>query len=172
MLKKIPNTLSVFRLIVAPFIFLAIAEHNQEAIMILAAIAVVTDFLDGYLARKFDAISQAGKVLDPLADKLCVAAAATGATIYMGMPVFLLIIIILRDLMIAGFGLRIIKARRQIPVSNIWGKITVFILTVTLIIYIFEIRELFVAAYLVAVAFILISSYSYFAIGRNLLKGD
>lgn len=170
MLSKLPNALSVLRLIIAPFIFIATAYHNLAAIAILAAIAVLTDFLDGYLARKFDAISQAGMILDPLADKLCVAAAAIGATVFMGMPVMLLVIIILRDLMIAIFGLKIIKARRQIPVSNIWGKITVFILTVTLIVYIFKIEPLFIPIYLIAVVFILISSYSYFKIGLNLLN--
>lgn len=172
MLSNIPNALSVLRLIIAPFIFVAIAWHDQGWITILAMIAVVTDFLDGYLARKFGVISQAGKVLDPLADKLCVAAAAIGATMFMSMPAILLIFIILRDSMIAIFGLLIIKAKRQIPVSNIWGKITVFILTVTLIVYIFEIKALFILAYFLAVVFMLISSYSYFTIGMKLLKSE
>jgi len=170
MLSRIPNLLSIIRIIIAPFIFIAIVAHNQSMIAILAVIAVITDFLDGFLARQLNAISQAGKILDPLADKLCVAAAAIGATIYMGMPAFLLIIIILRDMMIAAFGLRIIREKKQIPVSNIWGKITVFILTVTLIVYIFGIKPLFIPVYLIAVVFILISSYSYFKIGWNLLN--
>lgn len=170
MISNLPNTLSVIRLIIAPFIFIATAYNNYAAIAILAIIAVVTDFLDGYLARRLNAISQVGKVLDPLADKLCVAAAAIGATAFMGMPVLLLVIILVRDLMIAAFGLLIIKARRQIPISNIWGKITVFILTVTLIVYIFKIEVLFTLVYLITVVFVIISSYSYFKIGWNLLN--
>jgi CDP-diacylglycerol--glycerol-3-phosphate 3-phosphatidyltransferase len=170
MLSRLPNALSVLRLIIAPFIFIAIARHDSVSIAALAAIAVLTDFLDGFLARKYNAISQAGKILDPLADKLCVGAAAVGATVFTGMPIFLLIIIILRDLMIGVFGLRIIKAKRQIPVSNIWGKITVFILTVTLIVYIYEAEVLYIPMYILAIVFILISSYSYFLIGMRLLN--
>jgi CDP-diacylglycerol--glycerol-3-phosphate 3-phosphatidyltransferase len=170
MLSNLPNTLSILRLVIAPFIFIATAHHNHAAIAILAVIAVLTDFLDGYLARKLNAISQAGKILDPLADKLCVAAAAVGATAFMGMPVILLVIILVRDIMIAIFGLKIIKAKRQIPVSNIWGKITVFVLTVTLIVYIFKVKALFTPIFLITLVFILISSYSYFKIGWNLLN--
>jgi CDP-diacylglycerol--glycerol-3-phosphate 3-phosphatidyltransferase len=172
MLSKLPNALSGLRAIIAPFLFLAIGKHDTQEVAILAAVAVITDFLDGFLARRLNAISQAGKILDPLADKLCVAAAAIGATIFMNMPILLLIVIILRDLMIAIFGLSIISRRRQIPVSNIWGKVTVFILTVTLIVYIFEIRSLIVPAYLLSLAFILISSYSYFNIGLRMLKSE
>jgi CDP-diacylglycerol--glycerol-3-phosphate 3-phosphatidyltransferase len=172
MLSKLPNALSVLRVILAPLIFLAIGKHDTQQVAILAAVAVVTDFLDGFLARRLNAISQAGKILDPLADKLCVAAAAFGAAIFMKMPILLLIVIIARDLAIAVFGLSIINKKRQIPVSNVWGKVTVFILTVTLIVYIFEIRALFKPVYLFALVFILISSYSYFNIGLKMLKSE
>jgi CDP-diacylglycerol--glycerol-3-phosphate 3-phosphatidyltransferase len=172
MLSKLPNALSVLRVILAPFIFLAIGKHDTQEVAVLAAVAIATDFLDGFLARRLNAISQSGKILDPLADKLCVAAAALGATIFMKMPIFLLIVIVLRDLMIAIFGLSIISKRRQIPVSNTWGKVTVFILTVTLIVYIFEIRALFKPVYLFSLVFILISSYSYFNIGLKMLKSE
>jgi CDP-diacylglycerol--glycerol-3-phosphate 3-phosphatidyltransferase len=170
MLSLLPNALSIIRGILSPFIFWAVRNHDYHIVAFLAAIAIISDFLDGFLARRLNAVSQAGKILDPLADKLCVAAAALAATIYMEMPIYLLAAVILRDIMIALFGLSIINKKQHIPVSNIWGKITVFVLTLTLIVYIFEIRVLYLPASLLALAFILISSYSYFRIGFGMLK--
>jgi phosphatidylglycerophosphate synthase len=128
--------------------------------------------LDGFLARRLNCISRAGKILDPLADKLCMAAAAIAAARYLELPILLLAAIVARDLVIAIFGLGIIGKRHQIPVSNIWGKTTVFILSLSLIVYIFQIRSLYVFAFWSALAFILISSYSYLKTGLRMLKND
>lgn len=74
-----PNKLTVFRFLLVPF-FLAVAyyERDRSAMIfstLLFAIASATDFLDGYLARKNDLITDFGKFMDPLADKVLVAAA-------------------------------------------------------------------------------------------------
>ena len=106
---NIPNILTFFRLFVAliigwPFLFFA----NQPAAMfafVLFLLAAITDFLDGYLARKWNQVSELGRMLDPIADKvivLMVLAIILGA---LGLRWFLVLpisIIFFRDIMVSG----------------------------------------------------------------------
>ncbi len=68
-MKNIPNVLTVFRLFIVPFFAYFLCEEQFIIAFILFAIAAFTDVLDGYLARKYNAISNFGKICDPLADK-------------------------------------------------------------------------------------------------------
>ena len=157
------------RLVIAPFIFFAIKANNIISIVVLGAIVILTDILDGFLARKLNSISEAGKVLDPLADKLCVASVALAACLYGDLPFLLLAVIIARDLIIATAGLIVIKKKKRIPVSNIWGKITVFVLSMVLIIYILKIYLLYPIAYWSVITFVIISLISYFFTGLKFI---
>ena len=139
-------------------------------IVVFSAWALLTDFFDGYLARKLTSITNAGKILDPLADKLCVVAAASAATIYGDMPLSLLVIIIVRDLAIAVFGLTIVGKVKKIPVSNLIGKITVTVLSATLVIYVFKIQMLYLPAFWIAMLFIAASSISYLKNGIKIIS--
>ena len=68
--KYIPNTLTIIRFIFIPFIVVALALSNYKLGLILFIISSLTDVADGFIARKFNAISDFGKLMDPLADKL------------------------------------------------------------------------------------------------------
>ncbi len=149
----------------APALFFSIKANDFTLITLLAAFAIFTDFIDGFLARKLNSITDAGKILDPLADKLCVASAAIAAVLYGDLPLVLFLIIITRDIIIAVVGLSIIKTKRKIPVSNIWGKITVIVLSAALIVYVYRITMLYMAAFWLVIAFVLISLISYFFVG-------
>lgn len=138
-------------------------------ISLLAAWAILSDFFDGFLARRLNAISTAGKIFDPLADKLCVAAAAIAIVFYGDMPLILLLIILLRDLLIAFFGLIIIKKRKIVPSSNISGKIAVFILTLCLLTYIYRLESLYNIAFWLAIVFIVLSSVGYLRFGWQMI---
>jgi CDP-diacylglycerol--glycerol-3-phosphate 3-phosphatidyltransferase len=153
--------LSLLRLVLSPFLFLAIKANNLPSIITLTAIALLSDFFDGQLARRFDSISDAGKILDPLADKVCVAMAALALTLYGDFPLSLLIIIVARDLAITIFGLLIMSKRRFIPVSNRPGKVTVFILAVILLVYVFKLEAFYSYAFALALIFIGFSSILY-----------
>ncbi|WP_427040377.1 CDP-alcohol phosphatidyltransferase family protein [Enterococcus hirae] len=66
----IPNLLSIFRVVLLPFYFYFVLEQSFMLAGILIALSGITDFLDGFIARKFNQITELGKLLDPVADKL------------------------------------------------------------------------------------------------------
>jgi CDP-diacylglycerol--glycerol-3-phosphate 3-phosphatidyltransferase len=165
----LPNFLSAIRIVIAPAIFFAIKAHNVLAIGILATAAILSDFFDGYLARRLNAVTKTGKILDPLADKFCVALAALASAIYQSFPIALLILILARDIIIMLFGLTIIAQKKQVPVSNIYGKVTVTMLTLTLIIYILQISSLYIIANIAATTMIVVSSLSYLVAALRIL---
>ena len=88
---------------------------------LLFCAAAFTDFLDGYLARKYHLITNFGKFMDPLADKLLVCAALILLTAYGQLPVWVTIIIISREFIISGF--RLVAADNGIVIAaSWWGK--------------------------------------------------
>jgi len=158
----LPNIISTARLVIAPVLFFSIKADDLFLITLLAAFAIFTDFLDGLLARKLNSITDAGKILDPLADKLCVVGAASAAFLYGDLPFTLFLIIMARDIIIAVVGVSLIKIKRKIPVYNIWGKITVTVFSAALIVYVYQIAALYTALFWLVFTFALISLISYF----------
>ena len=69
MFKHVPNILTLCRFALIPFIFISIIEENYLLAFIFLTISGITDVLDGFIARKFNFISNFGKLMDPLADK-------------------------------------------------------------------------------------------------------
>ena len=70
MLKHVPNILSICRLLLIPVIVISVVTSNYLLAIIVFTISSLTDIVDGYIARNFDAVTNVGKLLDPLADKL------------------------------------------------------------------------------------------------------
>ncbi len=85
-------------------------------------IASVTDFLDGYIARKYNMISNFGKFMDPLADKLLVCSALICLLALGRINVFLVLVIITRDFIISGFRL-VASDKGVVIAANMWGKV-------------------------------------------------
>ena len=122
---NLPNLMSLFRLIMVPFFPIAFFSGDEKAPLYAALIyvaAVITDVLDGYIARKYNLITKTGKVLDPLADKLMsftVVVCLTAANI---IQYWVVIILFLKEvLMGAGTFLLYRKVKDIIP-SNFLGK--------------------------------------------------
>lgn len=130
-LRHIPNILSIFRLIlVAVFAFVyfwldpAYSSHVALCVFVLAGI---TDVIDGYLARKYNWISDAGKILDPLADKLMQCTVLICLMIDRMIPIWYAVPFIGKELLILFLGFLIIKRRNFVVVSDIWGKLAAFV---------------------------------------------
>lgn len=141
----ISNILSMSRIIALPFILYLIKYdiENKNLIIICSLFFLIaTDFFDGYLARKLNQISKLGKILDPIADKVCIITASYLITLYKNFPIWAFIIIVIRELIVLAGSLILIKKKNFIPTSNIIGKVSVFILSLSFLGYIFLNQEL------------------------------
>ena len=131
MQMNLPNKLTVLRVLMIPFFVLFMlvditgAADKWIAVALFVA-ASLTDFLDGHLARKYHLVTNFGKFMDPLADKLLVSAAMI-CLVEMGrLPAWIVIIIISREFIISGFRL-IASDNGVVIAASYWGKFkTVF----------------------------------------------
>jgi CDP-diacylglycerol--glycerol-3-phosphate 3-phosphatidyltransferase len=168
---NIPNSLSFLRIIIAPFIFYYMGKEDSTGILaLLILIAFVSDYLDGITARKLNMITDAGKIIDPLADKVIVIVVMVGVVVFRDFPLWALIIILARDLVILIVGLLIVKKTKIVPVSNNIGKGAVNAYAVTFIAYIFNWEP--VKLYLLALSLVMVvvSSVSYYKSNYQMLK--
>ena len=128
---NLPNKLTILRMImIVPFVIVMLAGSVIPAgkwiALALFIVASLTDFVDGYLARKYNLVTNFGKFLDPLADKLLVCAAMI-CLVEMGLiPAWVVIIIMSREFIISGFRL-IASDNNVVIAASYWGKFkTVF----------------------------------------------
>ena len=99
-MKTFPNMLSILRLLLVPvFLVLIISGSNLWAIGVLF-LSGLTDYLDGYIARRFNQITRLGQLLDPAADRLYIFATLLGLTVTNHIPVLLMAVVIARDVML------------------------------------------------------------------------
>jgi cardiolipin synthase len=97
----IPNALSVLRLLLVPvFLILLLQEQNLAALLVLI-FASASDWFDGFLARKLNQVTKLGSRLDPAADRLYIFATLIGLAVNGNIPIWLAVVVILRDLMLA-----------------------------------------------------------------------
>ena len=117
----LPNKLTIFRVIlVIPFVALMLNGYDLWAVAVFI-IASLTDLLDGKIARKYNLITDFGKFMDPLADKLLVCAAMI-CLVEMGrLPAWMVIVIISREFIISGFRL-VASDNGVVIAASYWGK--------------------------------------------------
>ena len=128
---NLPNKLTVLRVIMVPFFVFFMLTNvggpaNSCIALILFCVASLTDMLDGKIARKYNLVTNFGKFMDPLADKLLVCSAMI-CMIEMGkLPAWIVIVIIAREFIISGF--RLVASDNGIVIAaSYWGKFkTVF----------------------------------------------
>ena len=121
-----PNKLTVARMIMVPFFVLFIltgwgGEANRYICLVIFAAASITDWFDGKLARKYNLVTNFGKFMDPLADKLLVCSALICMIELDRLPAWMVIVVIAREFIISGF--RLIAAENGVVIAaNYWGK--------------------------------------------------
>lgn len=101
--KHIPNILTIFRFILIPFIVLNLANDKYLAAFVIFTVSGLTDILDGFIARKFNFITNFGKLIDPLADKCTQIITLATLALKNIIPMWIIIIVILKEfIMVAG----------------------------------------------------------------------
>lgn len=133
-LFTIPNLLGYLRLILVP-VFLVLydqADTTNEYIIafLVLAFAMLTDFFDGKIARKFNMVTDFGKALDPVADKVVQGSIAIAVCFRFSNMLLFLIIFILKEIYMAAMGLYLIKTRKFWTPAQWYGKITTAIVDV------------------------------------------
>lgn len=176
---NLPNKLTVLRVILVPFFMVCAAFHWWLPAGIIFAAASFTDYLDGQIARKNNLVTDFGKFMDPLADKIL----TTTAFLYMladGVcsPI-VLTIILAQEFAVAGMRMIAAGAKngKVIP-ANMWGKVKTVVQMLTIIVYYFGMAFLpaatielvtIVLCWIVA-AVTLISGVKYLYDGRDYIK--
>ncbi|MDQ5890143.1 MAG: CDP-diacylglycerol---glycerol-3-phosphate 3-phosphatidyltransferase [Candidatus Dependentiae bacterium] len=116
--KHIPNILTLLRIASAPFLWYAMITHSVATALLLISFAIVSDFGDGYLARRFFLSSRAGSFLDPLADKVVIIAAFIALWQQHRMPLWVVMVVAGRD--VAVTALRTYLANRGVSLKTSW----------------------------------------------------
>ncbi len=129
--KQIPNILSVIRLLMVPLfvvLFFSESKYSNYCALSVFILAELTDVLDGYLARRNNWITDLGKILDPLADKLMQLAAFICLAIKNNDLIFLAVLVTVKELCFVICGLVIRRKKNYVVVSKWYGKMATFII--------------------------------------------
>lgn len=125
MKMNLPNKLTLFRMVLVPvFVIFMMAPipYNRIWALIVFIVASLTDTADGYIARKYNMVTDFGKFMDPLADKLLVCSAMICLIDTKQLASWIVIIIIAREFIISGF--RLVAADNGIVIAaSMWGKV-------------------------------------------------
>ena len=158
---SIPNILSIIRILLLFPVIYFLSKDNNIAAFCLIITAMLTDFFDGYWARRFKQISVTGKLLDPFADKIFIAVLALMLVIDRDLPLWFLFLLIIKDLLIFLFGFYVLRKRGILTESNIIGKISINVFLSVLIVFVMEWDILKVPLLVLGTVFALFSVLSY-----------
>ena len=121
-LKNVPNILTIVRFILIPFIIYFAIHNDYVTTVIILIISGITDVLDGYIARKFDFITDFGKLMDPLADKMTQLATLIVLVIQAVIPFWIVAVVIFKEfIMVAGASF--LYGKELVVSSRWWGKL-------------------------------------------------
>ena len=162
---NVPNRLTILRVAMIPLFVIAMLWQQLPYSDYIAGglfiAACITDFFDGYLARKYNQVTTFGKFMDPLADKLLVCAALICflADPQTNMPAWVVIIIISREFIISGF--RLVAADNGIVIAaSYWGKFKTTFQMIAVILMIFNIPALKTVTFIMLAAAVVLTIVS------------
>lgn len=179
MQMNLPNKLTMLRVILIPVfllvLFLAPSPMNRYIAVVIFIVASLTDFLDGYLARKWNLVSNFGKFMDPLADKLLVMAALVSMVQLGDLPSWVVIVILAREFAITGFRTLAMEAN-IVMAASWWGKVKTTVQMLMIIVVLIELPVVGVSVLEnilvgLAVFFTILSGVDYIVKNKQVLKG-
>ena len=181
MQMNLPNKLTLLRVIMIPIFVVVLLSSlvpvplNRYIAVVIFILASFTDYLDGHIARKYNLVTNFGKFMDPLADKLLVSSAMISMVSMGDIPAWIVIIIISREFIITGF--RLIAVENGVVIAaSWWGKIKTVSQMIMIIVVISGIggvagHALGRILIYVAAFFTVVSGVDYIVKNINVLKG-
>ncbi|MBQ9033843.1 MAG: CDP-diacylglycerol--glycerol-3-phosphate 3-phosphatidyltransferase [Lachnospiraceae bacterium] len=176
---NLPNKLTVVRMVLVPFFVAALllSKTNDSlkwVALALFVIASLTDFADGYIARKYNLVTNFGKFMDPLADKILTISGMICLVELGRIPSWIVVIIVAREFIISGF--RLVAAENGVVIAaNYWGKFKTTFQMIMIILMIMNSPQLQIVTNIVmwiALALTLISLWTYIMANKQVLAGD
>lgn len=166
MLKHVPNILTIIRFFLIPFIVIFSLQDNYIIAAIFLILSGITDVADGYIARKYNFITDFGKLMDPLADKCTQVATLIVLVIQEIVPVWILIVVIIKEFLLV-VGASFLYGKDLVVSSKWYGKLSTVLFYVaiffSMIIKQFNLPYTFDSyIYYLAVLFTLFSFVMYF----------
>ncbi len=176
---NLPNKLTLFRVILIPFfvVFMLVnvtGNADKWIALIIFIIASLTDLLDGKIARKYNLITDFGKFMDPLADKLLVCSALICLVSLNKIPAWIVIIIIAREFIISGFRL-IAADNGRVIAASYWGKFKTTFQMIMVILMIADISQLFILTQIIMYAALILTVVSlvdYLVKNKDVMSGE
>lgn len=176
-LATIPNLLSFLRLVlIAPFVYFFLEEKYVEAAAALI-ISGISDALDGFIARTFNQVTEIGKLLDPLADKLTLIAIMVCITVMIPKVLPVMIVMVVKDLVMLIGGSLLLKQDLKPPAAKWYGKVATFVFYVSVCLIVFlkaafhyENEVLSIVLLSLTAALMIFALIKYFMIYRSLIK--
>ena len=162
------NLLSLIRLVMAVplwYLFDYLGDPGMRFIIFaVCIIAAATDILDGYLARKYNQVTEFGKIIDPLADKVAVGAIIIKLFVIGEIPLYYFLMIILRDLLIFTGGIFVTRKLGRVLPSNVLGKVTVLNIGIVILLIVLGISKgsmVFLSLYGLSMILMVVSFIAY-----------
>ncbi len=173
---NLPNKLTIFRVILIPFfvvlLLFEITDYDKWIALAIFIIASLTDFLDGHIARKYNLVTNFGKFMDPLADKLLVCSALICLVELSKIPAWIVILIIAREFIISGFRL-VASDNGVVIAASYWGKFKTTFQIVMICLMIADLEHLYFVTQIVmwiALALTVISLVDYLVKNKDVMK--
>ncbi len=176
---NLPNKLTVLRVVLIPFfvVFMLVdilGAYDKWIALAIFIVASLTDLLDGKIARKYNLVTNFGKFMDPLADKMLVCSALICLTALDKLPAWITIVIICRDFVISGF--RLVAADNGVVIAaSYWGKYKTTFQMIMVCLLIADLTPLTLVTMIVtwiAVILTIVSLVDYLVKNRSVLMED
>ena len=163
----ISNIISVLRAAMAVPIIIFLSRDQMILATLFIMFAIVSDFIDGYFARKLNNVTLLGRTLDPLADKICILSIILFLVIKSKIPYHILVVLCVRDILIAAMLLYLINFKLMAIETNYAGKISTVLISMTVVAYIYDIKSIQASLILMTYIAIAISFAQYLFVFVN-----
>ncbi len=161
MKRHLPNAVSLVRLLLAFPVYTAIRDSDPGRAILILFVCLATDGVDGFLARRWNAITVLGRMLDPLADKTVAGVVALALHQWHGLPLWFLLAVVFRDALILLGGEWMRRRSGIVPSASLLGKITINVIVIVLLAWLLGVEKIEQPGLYVGAFFILVSSIGY-----------